>query len=146
MTRGEKLARLVTRMVLALPPRTAPTDDNETPEERERRLEAESRALLEWLRERLARFAVGDWLTLLADARAAWPARRSADRPNADEDDDNRAAETANRACEAARTGRISGARQALCSSGLLPGTDATRREVEHLLRPVGRNPPTGAG
>eukprot|EP00660_Eupelagonema_oceanica_P019800 gene19800-biopygen40239 len=50
--------------------------------------------------------------------------------------------DAANRAIDAARDGRIARARQALCSTGMLPRTDATRRAVEKLLRPVGREPP----
>eukprot|EP00660_Eupelagonema_oceanica_P019056 gene19056-biopygen31932 len=93
----------------------------------------------------MARFAAGDWIALLADARAAWPVRRAGARPDdgtEGEDGEAALAEAANRACEAARDGRIARARQVLCSTGLLPGTDATRRDVEKLLRPVGRNPP----
>eukprot|EP00664_Eupelagonemidae_sp_cell27_P005607 gene5607-9251_t len=132
-------------MVLALPPRPEAPDENETPTEREKRQGKERRELLEWVRGRLHRFATGDWIALLAEARAAWPARRSPRGVEADADDaDGEAsrAERANRAVEAARDGRIARARQVLCSSGMLPGTEATRVAVERLLRPVGRDPP----
>jgi hypothetical protein len=146
MSNGEKLARLVVRMVLALPPRPQAPDENETPEERERRVATERRELHEHIRERLHRFSTGDWCALLNEARAAWPPQRSVRKLDEDADDptgeDYRAA-MANRACEAARDGRIAKARQTLCSTGMLPGTDATRRAVERLLRPVGREPPS---
>eukprot|EP00666_Eupelagonemidae_sp_cell4sb_P005580 gene5580-5241_t len=145
MTHGEKLVRLVVRMVLALPPRPPTPDDNETPEDREARRSREHRSLLEWLQGRIARFAAGDWLALLAEGRAAWPTSRRGTEPDpptdADDAEAHRAA-AANRACAAAQDGRIARARQALCSTGMLPGTDATRRAVEQLLRPVGRDPP----
>eukprot|EP00666_Eupelagonemidae_sp_cell4sb_P009120 gene9120-1_t len=131
MTNGEKLARLVVRMVLALPPRPPSPDENETPEEGDARRTREYRALLEWLQDRIARFAAGDWLALLAEGRAAWPTSRRGTEPDAHADADDaeayRAA-AANRACAAAQDGRIARARQALCSTGMLPGTDATRR------------------
>jgi hypothetical protein len=146
MTNGEKLARLVARMILALPPRPDAPDENETPAEREERTAREKRELQEHVRGRLYRFATGDWLALLVDARAAWPAQRSVRRGEGDPDDDvggeAQRAEMANRACEAARDGRIARARQVLCSTGMLPGTDETRRSVEKLLRPMGREPP----
>eukprot|EP00660_Eupelagonema_oceanica_P019784 gene19784-biopygen20818 len=132
-------------MVLALPRRPPAADPNETPEDRDQRCARERRELCEWVQGRLARFAAGDWLALLADARAAWPARKAGARSDDVTDDDGGDAERAelvNRACEAARDGRIARARQVLCSTGLLPGTEATRRDVEQLLRPVGRDPP----
>ena len=79
MSNGEKLARLVVRMVLALPRRSPAGDENETPEEREQRRTREFRELHEHVQGRLARFASGDWLALLEEARDAWPVRRLAD-------------------------------------------------------------------
>ena len=74
---------------------------------------------------------------------AAERTNRRADGPADDDDEEDRArTENARRTCEAARTGRIARARQTLCSAGVLPGTDDTRRAVEQLLRPVGRDPP----
>jgi hypothetical protein len=145
MTNGEKLARLVVRLVLALPPRPPAPDEHETPEERERRKGKERRELLEWVRARVSRFATGDWIALLEEARRAWPAQRPARGQELGEDDadaEARHAERANRAIDAARDGRVARARQVLCSSGMLPGTEATRLAVERLLRPVGREPP----
>ena len=133
-------------MVLALPKRPPAPDENETPEQREQRRAREKRELLEWLQGRLARFAVGDWLALLAEARAAWPVqRRGAEQGEQDDEEreEARRMAVANRVCEAARDGRIARARQQLCSTGLLPGTDATRRAIEKLLRPVGKDPPS---
>eukprot|EP00664_Eupelagonemidae_sp_cell27_P010513 gene10513-4764_t len=115
MSNGEKLSRLVVRMVLALPPRPETPDANETPEAREQRTARERRELHEHVRGRLHRFATGDWLALLADARAAWPAQRSVRGVEDDADDvggEAQRAEMANRACEAARDGRIARARQ----------------------------------
>eukprot|EP00662_Eupelagonemidae_sp_cell21_P058088 gene58088-biopygen101607 len=126
-------------MILALPPRPP------EPEEHESRRTREHRALLEWLQGRIARFARGDWLALLAEGRAAWPVRRRGTEQDnaADEDEaEARRIEAVNRACAAARDGQIARARQALCSTGMMPGTDATRKAVEKLLRPVGREPP----